>query len=89
MIWLLDDNTLSTFLEGKFHQNSQRVDKRIKIYLEDPNNEENVHDVRTSLRRLDTFYSLLPKKAAASATASRLKSTRSSLGQIARYGTLT
>jgi CHAD domain-containing protein len=57
-----DDHTLSTFLEGKFHQNSQRVDKRLKIYLEDPNNEENVHDIRTSLRRLDTFYSLLPKK---------------------------
>jgi CHAD domain-containing protein len=27
-----------------------------------PNNEKHVHDIRTSLRRLDTFYSLLPKK---------------------------
>ena len=59
---VVKDNALSTFFEVKFHQNFQRVVKRLKIYLADPNNEKNVHDVRTSLRRLDTFYSLLPKK---------------------------
>ena len=59
---VVNDNALSTFFEVKFHQNFQRVVKRLKIYLADPNNEKNVHDVRTSLRRLDTFYSLLPKK---------------------------
>jgi CHAD domain-containing protein len=57
-----DDNSLSNFLEVKFLQNSKRLDKRIKIYLGDPSNEKHIHDVRTSLRRLDTFYSLLPKK---------------------------
>ena len=57
-----DDNRLSNFLEVKFLQNSKRLDKRIKIYLADPSNEKHIHDVRTSLRRLDTFYSLLPKK---------------------------
>lgn len=59
---VVNDNALSTFFEVKFHQNFQRVVKRLKIYLADPNNEKNVHDVRTLLRRLDTFYSLLPKK---------------------------
>ena len=57
-----DDNRPSNFLEVKFLQNSKRLDKRIKIYLADPGNEKHIHDVRTSLRRLDTFYSLLPKK---------------------------
>jgi CHAD domain-containing protein len=57
-----DDNRLSNFLEVKFLQNSKRLDKRLKIYLADPSNEKHIHDVRTSLRRLDTFYSLLPKK---------------------------
>jgi CHAD domain-containing protein len=57
-----DDNRLSNFLEVKFLKNSKRLDKRINIYLADPSNEKHIHDVRTSLRRLDTFYSLLPKK---------------------------
>ena len=56
-----DDNARS-FFEGKFDQNFQRVGKSLKIYLADPNNEKYVHDIRTSLRRLDTLYSLLPKK---------------------------
>jgi CHAD domain-containing protein len=59
---VLDDNILSTFFEMKFYQNFQTMGKRLKIYLADPNNEKHIHDVRTSLRRLDTFYSLLPKK---------------------------
>jgi CHAD domain-containing protein len=57
-----NDNRLSNFLEVKFLKNSKRLDKRINIYLADPSNEKHIHDVRTSLRRLDTFYSLLPKK---------------------------
>jgi CHAD domain-containing protein len=57
-----DDNRLSNFLEVKFLKNSKRLDKRINIYLADSSNEKHIHDVRTSLRRLDTFYSLLPKK---------------------------
>jgi CHAD domain-containing protein len=59
---VLDDNAQPIPFEGKFDQNFKRVDKNLKIYLADPNNEEYVHDIRTSLRRLDTFYSLLSKK---------------------------
>ena len=79
---------LSTFFEEKFYQNLLKVGKRLDIYLAEPDDEKNIHDVRTSLRRLDTFYSLLPKKLA-SAIANELKSTKSSLRQIARYATLT
>jgi len=59
---VLHENSLSTFFEDKFQQNFQRVCKNLKIYLSDPNDEKIVHDVRTSLRRLNTFYSLLSKK---------------------------
>src|ERR687896_1826716 len=59
---ILNENAPSIFFEGKFNQNFQTVGKRLKIYLADPNNEKNIHDVRTSLLRLDTSYSLLPKK---------------------------
>jgi CHAD domain-containing protein len=58
----LNENAPSIFFEGKVNQNFQTVGKRLKIYLADPNNEKHIHDVRTSLRRLDTSYSLLPKK---------------------------
>ena len=53
---------LSTFFEENFQDNFQKLGKRLDTYLANPEDEENVHDVRTSLRRLDTFYSLLPKK---------------------------
>ena len=59
---ILNENTLSIFFEEKFDQNFQRVDKSLKSYLADPINEKHVHDVRTSLGRLDALYSLLPKK---------------------------
>src|SRR5918996_2339382 len=59
---ILNENAPSIFFDGKFNQNFQTVGKRLKIYLADPNNEKHIHDVRTSLRRLDTSYSLLPKK---------------------------
>ena len=52
---------LSTFFEGKFQDNLQKMGQRLDTYLANPEDEENVHDVRTSLRRIDTFYSLLPK----------------------------
>lgn len=53
---------LSTFFEEKFNENFLKVGKNLDIYLANPDDEKNIHDVRTSLRRLDTFYSLLPKK---------------------------
>src|SRR5688572_23163785 len=46
----------------KFRQNLRRVDKRLKVYLADPENEESIHNIRVSIRRLDAMFSLLPKK---------------------------
>ena len=45
----------------KFQQNKQRVEKRVNDYLVNPT-EESIHDVRTSIRRLDASFKLLPKK---------------------------
>jgi CHAD domain-containing protein len=47
----------------KFRQNLKRGDKRLKDYLADPENVDNIHDVRVSIRKLDSMFSLLPKKA--------------------------
>ena len=47
----------------KFERVGRRVDKRLKAYLEDPENEDRVHDIRVSIRRLEVMFSLLPKKA--------------------------
>lgn len=46
----------------KFQQIAKRAGRRFEVYLADPQNEENVHEVRTSVRRLDSTLSLLPKK---------------------------
>lgn len=46
----------------KFRQNGKRADERLQAYLANPENEKNIHDVRTSVRRLDSTFSLLPKK---------------------------
>jgi CHAD domain-containing protein len=45
----------------KLNENLQRVNNRIKKYLKDPNAKQ-IHDVRTSIRRLDATFSTLPKK---------------------------
>lgn len=45
----------------KLHESLQRVNNRIKKYLKDPK-AKNIHDLRTSIRRLDAAYSTLPKK---------------------------
>ncbi|MGA8916282.1 MAG: CHAD domain-containing protein [Nitrososphaeraceae archaeon] len=45
----------------KLHENLQKVNNRIKKYLKDPK-AKNIHDLRTSIRRLDAAYSALPKK---------------------------
>lgn len=44
------------------HDSQSRLNKRLKAYLAEPENEKNVHDVRTSVRRLDVMFSLLPRK---------------------------
>jgi len=45
----------------KLHENILRVSNRINKYLKDPN-AKNIHDIRTSIRRLDAAFSTLPKK---------------------------
>ena len=45
----------------KLHENLQRVNNRIKKYVKDPK-AKNIHDLRTSIRRLNAAYSTLPKK---------------------------
>ena len=38
-----------------------KTTERLSAYVQDPN-EKNVHDVRTSIRRLDAAFKILPKK---------------------------
>jgi CHAD domain-containing protein len=45
----------------KFHENIQKVSNRINKYLKDPK-AKNIHDIRTSIRRLNAAFSTLPKK---------------------------
>lgn|SRR5574341_41161 len=44
-----------------FNKSVKRVNERLKKYLNDAN-EDNIHDIRTSIRRLDAAHGLLPKK---------------------------
>ena len=48
-----------TFL-NKSERNIQRVNNRLDDYLKNPN-EEQIHDIRTSIRRLLSTYQALPK----------------------------
>ncbi len=52
--------SLNTFLDNYIH-NVQRVDKRVEEYAKDPNI-ENIHDIRTAIRRLETSYQSSPKQ---------------------------
>ena len=45
----------------QFNKNMTKTSERLSAYLQDPN-EKNVHDVRTSIRRLDAVFKILPKK---------------------------
>jgi len=42
-------------------ENVKRVDNRVNDYIED-SNENNIHDIRTAIRRLDASFRSLPKK---------------------------
>jgi len=44
----------------KMEENIKRVDNRVDDYIKD-SNENNIHDVRTAVRRLDASYRSLPK----------------------------
>jgi CHAD domain-containing protein len=54
--------TLAAFYKQRFRQNVRRVGRRLDAYLADQGTENSIHDVRTSIRRLDVSFSLLPKK---------------------------
>ncbi|MBA3749503.1 MAG: CHAD domain-containing protein [Nitrosopumilus sp.] len=51
---------LDTFFHN-YDRNIQKVDKRLDEYVKDPN-EENIHDIRTAIRRLDASYQSSPKQ---------------------------
>ena len=42
-----------------FSQKLEKVNNKLNLYLKDPN-EENIHDIRTSIRRLESAYSIFP-----------------------------
>ena len=57
-------NSLSVYSKPfttKLQKNVQRVDKRVNDYIAD-SNEENIHHIRTSIRRVDASFRSLPKK---------------------------
>lgn len=45
----------------QFEKSAERVKERLAAYMEEPENDEKVHDVRTSLRRLEATFLLMPK----------------------------
>jgi CHAD domain-containing protein len=45
----------------KMEENVKRVDDRLDDYIRD-SNENNIHDIRTAIRRLDASFTSLPKK---------------------------
>ena len=56
-------NALSVYSKPfvtKLQENVQRVDKRINDYIAD-SNETNIHDIRTSIRRVDASFRSLPR----------------------------
>ena len=57
MVFSID---LETFLD-KAERNIRRVDNRVDDYVKNPN-EENIHNIRTAIRRLQAIYMSLPKK---------------------------
>lgn len=46
----------------KFDKSAKRVKKRLAQYMTEPEDEEKVHDVRTSLRRLEASFLVMPKR---------------------------
>ena len=51
---------LNTFFDNYVH-NVQKVDNRVEEYAKDPN-EENIHGIRTAIRRLEASYRSCPKQ---------------------------
>ena len=64
MIHVLINMTLSLTSKQfvtKMEENVKRVDNRVNDYIKD-SNENNIHDIRTAIRRLDAAFRSLPKK---------------------------
>src|SRR6478736_5559386 len=57
MFYFID---LNTFFDNFVH-NIHKVDGRLDDYLADPN-ENNIHDIRTSIRRLESAFLACPKQ---------------------------
>lgn len=57
----------------QLNKNLTKTSERLSAYLQDPN-EKNVHDVRTSIRRLDAAFKILPKKTRQKAKMKKLAS---------------
>jgi CHAD domain-containing protein len=57
MFYFID---LNTFFDNTIH-NIKKVDDRLDEYIKYPN-EKNIHDIRTSIRRLDASFMVCPKK---------------------------
>ncbi len=55
----LNSINLDTFFDNYVH-NIHKVDNRLDEYIKDPT-EKNIHDIRTSIRRLDASYMASPK----------------------------
>ena len=46
-------------IHNSFFVKLENVNKKLNSYLDEPN-EKNIHDIRTSIRRLDSIYSVIP-----------------------------
>src|SRR5262249_33796664 len=49
-------------VQKKLKKRQTRLAARIEQYVQNPEDQDAVHDVRTTLRRLEAAFSLLPKK---------------------------
>lgn len=53
---------LSELIEAKLQKLQGQFEKRLDAYIDSPDNAKNVHDIRTSLRRLDSMFLLFSKR---------------------------
>ena len=65
----------------KMEENIKRVDDRVNDYIKD-SNENNIHDIRTAIRRLDASYRSLPKNIRRKNKISRYMTTSKRLFKI-------
>lgn len=65
----------------KLEENIKRVDNRLNDYIKD-SNENNIHDIRTAIRRLDASYRSLPKSVRRKNKISRYMTTSKRLFKI-------